>query len=95
MNDLLGNTNNDDDDDDMSPPLDSSKSKTIRSSSYSNSFKNNINNNINNNNAWRCVCAEAGGGSFLPPGLLQTTFGGAVAALRMSTGECYHKQQQV
>jgi type II secretory pathway pseudopilin PulG len=37
---------------------------------------------------WRCACAEGGG--FLPPGLLQETFGGAVAALRMSTGECYH-----
>jgi hypothetical protein len=66
-------------DTDTSTPLDSSKSSTSNSTS-----------NINiNNNTWRCVCEGAG---FLPPGLLQTSFGGAVAALRMGTGECYHKQ---
>jgi hypothetical protein len=38
-------------------------------------------------NQWRCACE----GGFLPPGLLQT-LGGAEAALRMSTGQCYHKK---
>jgi uncharacterized membrane protein YhiD involved in acid resistance len=36
---------------------------------------------------WRCAC-ESG---FLPPGLLKS-FGGAEAVIRMSTGQCYHKQ---
>jgi hypothetical protein len=41
-------------------------------------------NNVSN---WRCACE----GGFLPPGLLKT-FGGAEAVIRMSTGQCYHKQ---
>jgi hypothetical protein len=36
---------------------------------------------------WRCACE----GGFLPPGLLKS-FGGAEAVIRMSTGQCYHKQ---
>jgi hypothetical protein len=40
-----------------------------------------------NSTNWRCACE----GGFLPPGLLQS-FGGAEAVIRMSTGQCYHKQ---
>jgi hypothetical protein len=40
-----------------------------------------------NTSNWRCACE----GGFLPPGLLKT-FGGAEAVIRMSTGQCYHKQ---
>jgi hypothetical protein len=36
---------------------------------------------------WRCACE----GGFLPPGLLKS-FSGAEAVIRMSTGQCYHKQ---
>jgi hypothetical protein len=38
-------------------------------------------------NNWRCACENG----FLPPGLLKT-FGGAEAVIRMSTGQCFHKQ---
>jgi hypothetical protein len=38
-------------------------------------------------NNWRCACENG----FLPPGLLKT-FGGAEAVMRMSTGQCFHKQ---
>jgi hypothetical protein len=40
-----------------------------------------------NTSNWRCACE----GGFLPPGLLKS-FGGAEAVIRMSTGQCYHKQ---
>jgi hypothetical protein len=40
-----------------------------------------------NTSNWRCACE----GGFLPPGLLKT-FGSAEAVIRMSTGQCYHKQ---
>ena len=43
--------------------------------------------NQSNNNNWRCACE----GGFLPPGMLQS-LGGAEAAFRMSTGQCYHKK---
>jgi hypothetical protein len=36
---------------------------------------------------WRCACE----GGFLPPGLLKS-FAGAEAVMRMSSGQCYHKQ---
>jgi hypothetical protein len=36
---------------------------------------------------WRCVCET----SFLPKSMLQS-LGGAEAAFRMSTGQCYHKR---
>jgi hypothetical protein len=61
----------------------SSNSETT-SNDYNMSSSSNPNNNDNN---WRCACE----GGFLPPGLLQT-FGGAEAVLRMSSGQCYHKQ---
>lgn len=38
--------------------------------------------------SWRCACE---GGSFLPPGLLAQSLGGAHAVWRMGTGQCYHK----
>ena len=36
---------------------------------------------------WRCACE----GGFLPPGLLKS-FGGAEAAMRLGTGQCYHQK---
>lgn len=39
-------------------------------------------------NQWRCACE----GGFLPPGMLKS-LGGAEAAIRMGTGQCYHKQK--
>jgi len=42
-------------------------------------------------NQWRCAC-ETG---FLPPGMLGQSLGGAEAVLRMSTGRCYHKKNEI
>lgn len=41
----------------------------------------------NSDNNWRCACE----GGFLPPGLLKS-FGGAEAAMRLGTGQCYHQK---
>lgn len=40
---------------------------------------------LSNGNNWRCVCEN--GASFLPASML-----GPMAVMRMSTGQCYHKQ---
>jgi hypothetical protein len=46
-----------------------------------------VNDTVSSSN-WRCACE----GGFLPPGMLQS-LGGAEAVVRMSTGQCYHKQR--
>ena len=48
---------------------------------------NGIKEEISSGNNWRCACE----GGFLPPGMLQS-LGGAEAVMRMSAGQCYHKQ---
>jgi hypothetical protein len=69
-----------------SPSLTKVSSNSETTSNDYNMSSSNPNNNENENN-WRCACE----GGFLPPGLLKT-FGGAEAVLRMSSGQCYHKQ---
>ena len=71
-----------------SPPQSGVDAPTSKASSVQtpNTIVNNFNNQSNNN--WRCACE----GGFLPPGMLQS-LGGAEAAFRMSTGQCYHKKE--
>jgi len=67
----------------------SSQSSNLRqrNSQSANDAMNDSQLDLSSNNNWRCACE----GGFLPPGLVQT-FGGAEAVMRMSAGQCYHKQ---